>query len=246
MSYPSGHAPNEGAAQPVSPAPATVWYGPDHNAAPAGLPGHLDGNPPPAYGAAQRGQAQPSGEWWQSPGPVPVSAQGYGAAPAYGMTPHPMPGDGQPRPSGGTAITAGVIAVLMSLCFALLLVDGVIAMAAGHLGLTINGPFLTAPVLVIVRGVITVLYMLGSILLFRRRAAGRSMLIVAASLALIQLGITLVMVLGIRWDADLVAAIRLNVALSGGPALLILGLVAAPSTGRWIREGRRRSQPYGY
>ncbi|MGW6727253.1 hypothetical protein ACWF9G_15245 [Nocardia sp. NPDC055029] len=88
MSHPSGHDPNAGAAQPVSPtnglAPATVRYGHDHPlpagasadqrvpaigypSSPAGPAGAMPGVFPgqPYLGSA--GPGQPAGEWWQSP-----------------------------------------------------------------------------------------------------------------------------------------------------------------------------------
>lgn len=169
--------------------------------------------------------------------PVPGPPPGY-QQPGYPQPGFPPPGYPQPgypgpgypggfvqRPSGGTAITAGVLAVIIGmLCvigtFALL----VVAVDGGD-----GEAYLYGVVAVI--GAIALLWLMGGILLFRRKTAGRVILIVMSALGVLgNLG-----TMGVSGGAR------------GGLGMLIaatiLVLAAVPATGRWIAAGR---VPLGY
>ncbi|MBC7300583.1 MAG: hypothetical protein H5T78_06475 [Nocardia sp.] len=199
----------------------------------------------------QQGQDPYAGQGYAHPGyaPDPYGAQpGYGAyaqhgygAPAYGAVPYPYaPGYGQPRPSGGTAITAAVIALLLSLISGLALAIG----AAATLGTSGSSNVDTSVIMVplLIGGGVCSLWFIGSILLFRRKAAGRVILILLSSLGVLGMGVSTVVSLG---NTDDPAPTIVGGLVGGLLALLILCLAAAPSTGRWVRAGRPgRYQPY--
>ncbi|MGS2807921.1 hypothetical protein [Nocardia sp. MW-W600-9] len=113
MSYPSGHVPNEGVAQQVSPLPAppTVLYGPDHQAPGAG-----------------------NGEWWLSPRvdpyPLPQAVQ-----------PWPAPGaevERRPRRPDDSGVmlhrTMGTLALLLAVLSAIAAINGFLWAAQPHAG----------------------------------------------------------------------------------------------------------------
>ncbi|WP_278260787.1 hypothetical protein [Nocardia sp. AG03] len=186
---------------------------------------------------AGQGYAQPG--YGAQPYAAPGPQYGYGA-PVYGAAPYgPMPGYGQPRASGGTAITAALLALALSMLGG---VSVLVAMAAMS---EIDGAASDAmAVPLVIGGGACLLWFVGSILLFRRKAAGRAILIILSSLALVGIGISTAITLdsGAEPGPALVGS-----AIGGGLALLILCLAAAGSTGRWIREGRQPVQgPYPY
>ncbi|MFD3747097.1 hypothetical protein [Nocardia sp. NPDC058633] len=196
-------------------------YGPQQGHDPYGGQGYAQ----PGYGDPYGGQPGYAAQ--------PYAQPGYGA-PVYGAAPYPYaPGYGQPRPGGGTAITAAVITLLLSLISGLFLAIGVAATLGSSKSSSIDAPVVMVPL--IVGGGVCLLWFLGSILLFRRKAAGRVILIMLSSLAVLGMGVSTVVSLGNTGDP---APTIIGGVLGGGLALLILCLAAAPSTGRWIRAGR--------
>ncbi|MFC4376638.1 hypothetical protein ACFO5K_21310 [Nocardia halotolerans] len=166
---------------------------------------------------------------------------GYGA-PGYGF---PPPGYGQPRPSGGTAITAAVISLLL----ALLTLTGIGIAAAVVFGTEPTSVTdergreeLTAGLAI--GAVPALLWLLGSILLFRRKTAGRVLLILLSSLVVLGISVSVVAEL-MGADAGDGPATVFGAAIVAAIPLLILFLTAAPATGRWIRAGKQ-PQPYPY
>ncbi|MGW4632604.1 hypothetical protein [Nocardia sp. NPDC004415] len=187
---------------------------------------------------AGQGYAQPQPGYGAQPYMAPGPQYGYGA-PAYGAAPYgAMPGYGQPRAGGGTAITAALLALVLSMFGGVGLLVTMAAMSE------IDGAASDAmAVPLILGGGACLLWFLGSILLFRRKAAGRVILIILSTLALAGVGISTLITLDSGADPGpaLVGSV-----IGGGLALLILCLAAAGSTGRWIREGRHTQPPYPY
>ncbi|MEV6656839.1 hypothetical protein [Nocardia fluminea] len=215
-------------------------YGPPQGHDPYAGQGYAQpGYAPDPYGG-QPGYAQPYG--------APVQ-NGYGA-PAYGSAPYPgygMPGYGPPRAGGGTAITAALISLLMALValgglgIGVAFLLGTDATSAtdedGRTGMAIAMAIGAVPCL---------LWLLGSILLFRRKTAGRVIIILMSSLALIYCVVSMAITLPREKGDDVLFTLIGGVAVGAIP-LLLLALAAAPSTGRWIREGRQGAYPYqGY
>ncbi|MFD3705452.1 hypothetical protein ACFWUP_20115 [Nocardia sp. NPDC058658] len=206
-------------------------YGPQQGHDPYAGQGYAQ----PGYGhdpyGGQQGYPQPYG--------APVQ-NGYGA-PAYGAAPYP--GYGQPRAGGGTAITAALFALLLSLVslggvglgLAILLSTEATSASdeAGREGVLIALAIGSAPAL---------LLLLGSILLFRRKTAGRVLLILLTSISLIGLGLSAAAGIAANrneygWQTT--PATLVGLAIVGAIPLLIFVMAAAPSTGRWIRAGRQ-------
>ncbi|MFD4458223.1 hypothetical protein [Nocardia sp. NPDC058480] len=207
-------------------------YGPQQGQDPYAGQGYAQpGYAPDPYGG-QPGYAQPYG--------APVQ-NAYGA-PAYGAAPYPYaPGYGEPRAGGGTAITAAVISLLLSL-----VALGGLGIAAAVLLGEENGPAagsevrIAATVSLLIGAAVGLLWLLGSILLFRRKTAGRVILILLSTIALIFSAISIVAAVSSGSEEPEVTLIG-GIITSLLP-FLILVLAAAPSTGRWIRAGR----PGGY
>ncbi|MEU4809825.1 hypothetical protein AB0H20_11535 [Nocardia fluminea] len=207
-------------------------YGPPQGHDPYAGQGYAQpGYAPDPYGG-QPGYAQPYG--------APVQ-NGYGA-PAYGAAPYPyVPGYGEPRAGGGTAITAAVLALLLSLLgltlmgIALAVILGSDAASASE---TEFRGAVTAAMLV--GAVPCLLLLLGSILLFRRKTAGRVLLIVLSGLSLVfsLLSTVLPLVTGNGAAGEEATVVLIGGAVSGAVPLVIFLLAVAPSTGRWIRAGR--------
>ncbi|WP_280305585.1 hypothetical protein [Nocardia neocaledoniensis] len=222
MGYPYG--PQQGA-DPYAGGYAQPGYAPDPYAGGYAQPGHAPGSY--AGGYAQPGYA-----------PDPYAAQvPYGAA-----QPHPHGygygapyGYGQPRPSGGTAITAAVIALLISLVTCGGMAIAMVAVTS------LRNP--TAANFAPAAGGLAVglLWLLGSILLFRRKTAGRVILILLSSIALIGGGIATA--IGASGSGEPAAGLIGGLVGLSIP-FLILVMAAAPSTGRWIRAGRQSAYPY--
>ncbi|WP_336084756.1 hypothetical protein [Nocardia sp. SSK8] len=185
---------------------------------------------------AGQGYAQPG--YGAQPYAAPGPQYGYGA-PAYGAAPYGYGAPyGQPRASGGTAITAALLALVLSMFGGVGLLVTLVAMSE------IDGAASDAMVVpLVIGGGACLLWFLGSILLFRRKAAGRAILIILSTLALIGIGISTAITLdsGAEPGPALVGS-----AIGGGLALLILCLAAAGSTGRWIRDARQPQAPYPY
>ncbi|MGY0502562.1 hypothetical protein ACWZHB_29075 [Nocardia sp. FBN12] len=202
----------------------------------------------------QQGQDPYAGQGYAQPGygadpyaqPYGAPQYGYGA-PAYGAAPYP--GYGQPRPGGGTAITAALAALLLSLIslgglgLGLAFLLGTDATSAsdeaGREEVLIALAIGSAPAL---------LLLLGSIMLFRRKAAGRVLLILLTTISLIGLGLSAAAAIvenRAETGFETTPATLVGLAMVGAIPLLILVMAAAPSTGRWIRAGRPGAhQPY--
>ncbi|MEV0334725.1 hypothetical protein [Nocardia sp. NPDC050717] len=225
MGYPYG--PQQGG-DPYAGGYAQPGYAPDPYAGGYAQPGYAPD--PYAGGYAQQGYA-----------PDPYAAQAhYGAQPyPYGAQPYgygaPPYGYGQPRPSGGTAITAAVLALLISLVTCGGMAIAMVAVTS------LRNP--TAANFAPAAGGLAVglLWLLGSILLFRRKTAGRVILIVLSSIAVIGGGIATA--IGASGSGEPAAGLIGGIVGLSIP-LLILVMAAAPSTGRWIRAGRQLAYPY--
>ncbi|MGW6119701.1 hypothetical protein ACWFRF_11695 [Nocardia sp. NPDC055165] len=207
-------------------------YGPQQGHDPYAGQGYAQpGYGPDPYGG-QPGYPQPYG--------APVQ-NGYGA-PAYGAAPYPYaPGYGEPRAGGGTAITAAVISLLLSL-LALAGLGIAAAILFGENTGSAAGDEVrsAATVSLLIGAAVGLLWLLGAILLFRRKTAGRVILILLSTLALIFSAISIVAAVSTGSEEPTVTLVG-GIITSIIP-LLILVLAAAPSTGRWIRAGR----PSGY
>ncbi|BCK52343.1 hypothetical protein [Nocardia wallacei] len=143
----------------------------------------------------------------------------------------------QPKPGGGTAITGGILALLQGLLLGFLAVA--FAMSADDIGSMVAvGTFVS------VVGTISGFYLVESIMLFCRRAAGRVLVIAAATLAIV--GITS-LALGALFVSGMeksdVAPASIFVSIVFAIELLTLCLAAAGSTGRWIAARRTAGQP---
>ncbi|APE32735.1 hypothetical protein BOX37_00700 [Nocardia mangyaensis] len=201
-------------------------------------------DPYAGQGYAQPGYVDPYGA---QPGYAdPYGAQPYGApaygVPAYGAVPHP--GYGQPRAGGGTAITAAVIALLLSL----LGLAGIGIAAAILLGTESTSATDAAgreevTVAIALGAVPALLLFLGSVLLFRRKTAGRVILILLSSASLIFTAISIVATVSTE-GSDGLGFLLIGGIVTGSIPLLLLLLAAAPSTGRWIKAGRQPAYPY--
>ncbi|MDO3647588.1 hypothetical protein [Nocardia mangyaensis] len=194
----------------------------------------------PAYGAqpyAAPGYGAPA---HAAPG---YSAPAYGA-PAHGAPPHGygMPGYGQPQVSGGTAISAAAIALVLSLLGALSTMRTAAVME--HLdGRMAND----AELQLLASGGVSAALFFGSILLFCRKPAGRVLVIVASVSGLCFAVIGIIIAMENNSESDLevnLAPVIVSGVIGGGIALLVLCLAAAKSTDRWIEAGRRPPYPY--
>ncbi|KAF0849663.1 hypothetical protein [Nocardia caishijiensis] len=196
-------------------------------------------DPYAAQGYAQPGYAPDP--YAQPYGATPYAEYGYGA-PAYG--PYP-PGYGQqPRAGGGTAITAAVISLLVSL----VALGGIGIGAAVLLGTEATSAAdestrSAVTIALAIGAVPSLLWLLGSILLFRRKTAGRVILILLSTLALLGTWIPAVLTMS-RTSSDQIGGTIGGAIIMSAIPLLILTLAAASSTGRWIRAGRAPAYPY--
>ncbi|MEV6770990.1 hypothetical protein AB0N05_20445 [Nocardia sp. NPDC051030] len=198
--------------------------------------GQQPGNPGPQY------QQQPA--YPQQSGYPPQQGfpqQGY-SQPGYPAPGYP-PAYPPPAPSGGTAITAAVLATLLGLLAGL---AGVVMIGVGattkskhdsygsHSSSASDGLsslMLGLGVVVIVMGV---LWFAGAMLLFARKAAGRWMLVVLSSLGLIG------NVISVANSSSPGSG-----AFGGLLGLAVLVLAAVPATGKWIAAGKPQSRsPY--
>lgn len=205
-----------------------------------GYPYGPQGNDP--YGQPQPGYADP------------YAQQGYGA-PAYGAQPYPAPGYeygygatgyAQPRVSGATGIIAAVFALLVSLFAMIGIAAGAIIALSSS---SIDDESRNIAIGVSAIGAVpALLWFLGSILLFRRKTAGRVILIIMSTLVLVVMGAGVAVGIAAGGDGseDPAAAI-LGAVVLGAIPLLILLCAAAPATGRWIRAARQPAyDPYPY
>ncbi|ROS43937.1 hypothetical protein [Amycolatopsis thermoflava] len=167
----------------------------------------------------------------------------------YPAAPPPYPGDQyslQQPPSGGTAITAGVLAILGALW-------GVV-IGIMNFGV-VDDVVEDLKWLVIFQGTVYLLefatLLPGAILLFLRKPAGRWLVAAGSALHIAQ-GLVALVVLSSddRFTRDLDSATAIGggfggllVALSPAIATLVLALV--PLTGRWCEWGKRPPQQPG-
>ncbi|WP_406235215.1 hypothetical protein [Nocardia sp. NBC_01009] len=178
----------------------------------------------------------------------------YPQVPVYPQRPgYPPPPGYQPRPGGGTAITAGILALIggvqhtISTVFALLdwrdrhgpltARDGSIASTRVRLD-TVYAVWFGGV------GLIAFLLVLGAVLLLCRKQTGRVMVILGAVLALFVAALPIFGV-GALGGIDALADsdLAMVVAIGAGPPLLTLILAAWSSTGRWIAAGRLPRYP---
>lgn len=201
-------------------------YDPQHSHTPHAGPGYAQPAPRalPGHGHPNDLPGHPPGEWWQTPGP------GY---------PPLSPGPSQPHATGGTAITAAVLALLVSTAIGLLtaIQPWRLMVLMDHAGVR----FYNVTPALVVGGSVAFLWAVGAILLFCRKPAGRMIVITMSSLLMLVVGASTAV--SIRNTGNPVP--ELIVALVGcGIPLLILVLTAASSTGRWISALRRPAHPY--
>ncbi|MEV0539101.1 hypothetical protein [Nocardia salmonicida] len=206
-------------------------YGPQQGHDPYAGQGYAQpGYGPDPYGG-QPGYPQPYG--------APVQ-NAYGA-PAYGA-PYPYaPGYGEPRAGGGTAITAAVIALLLSILGLLVMGIATAVIFGSDAATTSENEFRGALTVGMLIGVVPcLLLLLGSILLFRRKTAGRVILLLLSGLALVfsVLSTALPLISGNGVAGEEATYVLIGGAVSAAAPLLIFLLAVAPSTGRWIRAGR--------
>ncbi|WP_158888626.1 hypothetical protein [Amycolatopsis anabasis] len=162
----------------------------------------------------------------------------YPGAPGYPPPQAGYPYPAMPRkPSGGTAITAGVLAVIVGLWHLVGLVRTVVHLVGHRFFL----PGLIIPTVLSL--VLAVLVLLGALLLFLRKPAGRFLVITGAALGILYGLVILVLDLT---DARL-GGLRFGMTLESLLAHLfevaVLVLACLPPTGRWVRH---RVLPTGY
>lgn len=198
-----------------------------------------------SYPYGHPGQGQPGYPAPHGYGPPP----GYGAPPAYGQPPgYGYPPQSQQSASGGTGITAGILAMI---CGALY-VWGVIR--AVQLTNQLGAPVVSgarrrggggsssrsdvdidfdisqnsADIMLWLTGFIAFLMLLGGLLLVCRTKFGRVAVIVASVLALINFA----------WAASVIGTVVGQMFIDLALVVTILILASLGATGRWIRAPR--------
>jgi len=178
---------------------------------------------------------------------------GQGGQP--GMPQYPAYAVPQPRASGATAITAGVLAVI----------GGLFHLLAFILQLTEPGNVFaqTYSVVAFIANLVLVLVLIpGAILLFMRKAAGRILVAAGASIAILFFVTTLIWVLVEAVPAAITLTNEQTGRLLGSsstfllvfciPAIATLVLALVPPTSRWInsaqpqQSGNFAQAPPGY
>jgi hypothetical protein len=221
--YPGQPTPPPGYPQPQYPgypAPGTppAGYGqPDQPAPGYGQPAPGYGQPAPGYG--QPGQPAPG---YGQPG---YPAPGYGPQPGYPGTGY---GQQQPRPSGGTAITGAILALVGAVFALFALIVLIIAVTEPDtIGPLILIDLLISAVMVGTLGP-------GGILLLTRRSVGRWLIVAGCAAQVVEVIVTLV-------GAAAMAGAPIAVALHAGvlgvgsiiPAVVTGLLVLLSPTARW-------------
>ncbi|MGC7097071.1 hypothetical protein ACPZ19_20555 [Amycolatopsis lurida] len=222
---------------------------PNSGGHPAQNPGGYPGQGPGSGGFPAPGQ-QPGGYPGQGPGsggfPAPgPNSGGYPAQP-YPQAPPAYPGGAMPapKPSGGTAITAGVLAVLGAIWAMISTVGSIIVLTEFSSSL---------PVMSFVGiGLVAVealLLLVGGILMFMKKPAGRWMVIAGCALVLIStvLAIVNTSMLASEYGASssLVGGTVGAVVVLALPAIATLVLAAVPPTARYLAQGKAPQQPMG-
>ncbi|MFE3191676.1 hypothetical protein ACFXHA_21880 [Nocardia sp. NPDC059240] len=233
MSYPYDSSGQSGPQDQPQPGFAPLEYPPQPGLSPVEYP------PQPAYpqaGYPQQAGYAPQPGYPQQPDPAYPA---YPAPPVY--SPYAIQ---QTRASGGTAITAGVLAMIGGVLSILAAIVMLIASAAvnsdnnSYRGSSYHKDESGLVAVLIVGGVVVlavgVLWCTGATMLFLRKAAGRWILIVMSGLAV---------VLGLIGFAMRPGSGAIGLIFS----IAILVLASVPLTGRWIAEGKQpavAAQPY--
>jgi hypothetical protein len=149
---------------------------------------------------------------------------------------HPAPYHGypvtEPKPSGATAITAGVLAVLGGLVALTGVVGGLIKWAS------LDSPFLPALIGLVSSALLIALLLPGGILLLLRKPVGRMLTIDGSALAIVlYAAFFLITLLGADQPAlaGFAAVGGLAALLFMVPAIATLILAIAKPTARWVR-----------
>ncbi|MBB4688455.1 hypothetical protein [Amycolatopsis jiangsuensis] len=233
--YPGGQQPYPGS----QPTPAQQPY-------PGSQPTPAQQQP---YSGSQPMPAQPY------PGSQPMPAQPYGQAPGqypqqpYGQQQQPYPaypgGPGalQPKPSGATAIIAGVLAILGGL-FALFGVVGG-AILLGHSGGV--GPGLVA---LIVNLAQAGLLLYGAVALFMHKPAGRLCVLIGSGLAIAVSVVSVVLITvgvsAVGGGAEVIGAGIAGALVGLIPPIATLVLALVKPTVEWVSQGAQQPATGGY
>ncbi|MEU4813898.1 hypothetical protein AB0H20_32270 [Nocardia fluminea] len=221
MGYPYGQQQGQG-----YPPAGQQGYNPYGQAAPGyGAPGPGV----PGYGAPMSGYGPPG---YATPGP---------GAPGYGYPP--------PAASGATGIIAAVLALLLSMVSlggavvsynttsAYECSGGLVQKSDGTFGCSSTSISPLVMTFVVIGAALGLLLLIGSLLLFLRKTAGRVIVIsVAALSALGSLGS-----LATSASSSVISGASTAIGLvQAAVSVLMLSLAAASSTGRWIRAAQQR------
>lgn len=210
-----------------------------------GQPGQYPGQP--GQYPAQPGQYQ-----GQVPGGMPPQYGQYGQMPPMPqMSPYPVGNDQSMMspPSGGTAITAGVLAILGALW----------AIVTAIVNLSIAGQAGGSPIAWVVwmQGIAFAVEVLtlgpGSIMLLTRRSAGQWLVAIGCALHIVQgiVGVIAIVSIGHVGSVQLSGPAMVGGTFVGTvlvllPAIATLILVLLPQTGRWCAWRRRPAAPIAY
>jgi len=155
------------------------------------------------------------------------------------MTNQQFPG-ASPRPGGGTAITAGVLAILGGLWYLISLGAAIVGMAVGATGIFVI-------IFSALCAVAAICLVTGGIGLFLKKPAGRPSTILGCAFALVQCAMSGTLVLiadGVTFvETSEVAGISGWAALviTAIPAIVTLVLALAKSTVRWVGQAEPAS-----
>jgi hypothetical protein len=170
--------------------------------------------------------------------PYPAPSGGFPAQPypgqPYPPAPYPAPGYGMqpPKPSGATAIIAGVLAVLGGLLYLVSLIGGIVTLASPGF------PLWIALLLLVQNLLLAGTLLPGGILLFLRKPVGRVLTIIGSGLAILLSAVSVAMSAAGVWYYGGVggmfagaAFVGLLIVLIPAGATLVLAIVKP--TGRW-------------
>lgn len=175
----------------------------------------------------------------QPPNPqpgYPQSAAGYPPQPGYG----PPPGYYPPhQPGGGTAITAGVLALLGGLLTTVGTIGLIVLLATASTNDAIKGDDTTyITISAIVTGLLALLLFVGSIMMFARNKVGRAMVATGSGIAV--LGQIAGLVLSATNDHVMVAGVAVAAVTILFPLITFICAIAG-STTRWLAYGKQSS-----
>ncbi|WP_153033346.1 hypothetical protein [Amycolatopsis sp. YIM 10] len=152
--------------------------------------------------------------------------------PGYGMPPKP--------PSGGTAIAAGVLAVLGGLWSLYLLIDTIVLLARGEAPL----PVWNYSMVVVLAAEVGLL-LGGGIMLFVKKSAGRIMVAIGSGLVLLSYVAGIVVgALGVADAGGTITGVQFGGAIAGllilgAPPIATLVLALVPPTKRYLNQPPR-------